>query len=218
MRSAFIVAAAAGFLISSTASAEVKVTMKEGLVSISAKNATVTQILSEWARVGQTRIINAERVTGGPLTLELTDVSELQALDVLLRGAGGYVIAGRAVPSANTSQFDRILIVPPSANVARPPAAAAAAAQPAFQPPRMIAPQLPADPDEPGPPPNAMSEPVRFPQVRPAGLAPPAMAPTTPPPDATPAWRTPSSPFGTARPGMVVPAPAPPQTQQADPQ
>ena len=30
------------------------------------------QILAEWARVGRTHVVNAERMTGGPLTLQLT--------------------------------------------------------------------------------------------------------------------------------------------------
>ena len=49
-----------------------------------AKDATVRQILAEWARVGQTKIVNVERIPGGPLTLELNNVPEAQALDILL--------------------------------------------------------------------------------------------------------------------------------------
>ena len=64
-------------------------------MSLSAKNATVGQILAEWAKVGQTKIVNAERVGGGPMTLELTDVPEAEALEILLRSAGGYVLAPR---------------------------------------------------------------------------------------------------------------------------
>ena len=55
----------------STASADVQLTMQNGRVSIVAKDATVRQILTEWARVGQTKIVNVERVPGGPMTLEL---------------------------------------------------------------------------------------------------------------------------------------------------
>ena len=61
--------------------------MQNGRVSLVAKDATVRQILAEWARVGQTKIVNVERVPGGPVTLELTNVPEAQALDVLLRVA-----------------------------------------------------------------------------------------------------------------------------------
>ena len=49
-------------LVAMPASAEVQVAMKNGKVSIVAKDATLRQILTEWARVGQTRIVNIERV------------------------------------------------------------------------------------------------------------------------------------------------------------
>src|ERR1019366_9231772 len=88
-----VIGAAAWLLASSTAFAEVKVTMQNGRVSVVAKDATLRQILTEWARVGQTRIINVERIPGGPLSIELTDVPEAQALDVLLRSLSGYMAA-----------------------------------------------------------------------------------------------------------------------------
>jgi hypothetical protein len=37
----------------------------DGRVSIVAKDATVRQILTEWARVGRTKIVNVERIPGG---------------------------------------------------------------------------------------------------------------------------------------------------------
>jgi hypothetical protein len=71
-------------LIASTAFAEVKVSMQDGRVSIVAKDATLRQILTEWASVGQTKIVNVERIPGGPMTIELTNMPEQQALDLLL--------------------------------------------------------------------------------------------------------------------------------------
>ena len=66
----------------STASADVQVTMKDGRVSIVAKDATVRQILIEWARVGQTKIVNVERVPGGPVTQRtLTPVKRARPID-----------------------------------------------------------------------------------------------------------------------------------------
>jgi hypothetical protein len=114
----------------STASADVRLTMQNGRVSIVAKDATVRQILMEWARVGQTKIVNVERVPGGPMTLELTNVPEAQALDVLLRSLSGYIAAPRAVEAANLSRFDRIILMPTLA-AARPPTPASPA--PVFQ-------------------------------------------------------------------------------------
>src|ERR1700712_6067597 len=91
----------------STASADVHLTMQNGRVSLVAKDATVRQILTEWARVGQTKIVNMERVPGGPVTLELTNMPEAQALEILLRSLSGYITAPRPVDVANLSHFDR---------------------------------------------------------------------------------------------------------------
>ena len=85
-------------------SAEVQLTMSAGRVTLSAKNATVGQILAEWAKVGQTKIVNAERVPGGPMTLELANVPEVQALEILLRSAGGYVLAPRHADPGNSGE------------------------------------------------------------------------------------------------------------------
>ena len=41
-----------------TASADVQLTIQNGRVSLVAKDATVRQILTEWARVGDTKIVN----------------------------------------------------------------------------------------------------------------------------------------------------------------
>ncbi len=45
--------------------------VQNGLVSLDAQDVTVRQILTEWARVGKTRIINVERITGGPDHIEV---------------------------------------------------------------------------------------------------------------------------------------------------
>ena len=92
---------AACMLAASTASADVRLTMQNGHVTLVAKDATVRQILAEWARVGQTKIVNMERIPGGPITLELTNVPEAQALEILLRSLSGYITAPRPVDAAN---------------------------------------------------------------------------------------------------------------------
>src|SRR2546423_5090935 len=99
-------------LTASAASADVQVLLNNGHVSIVAKDATVRQILAEWARVGQTKIVNLDRIPGGPVTLELIDVTEAKALDVLLRSLSGYIAAPRATDVANLSHYDRIVVIP----------------------------------------------------------------------------------------------------------
>jgi hypothetical protein len=119
-------------LTASAASAQVQLSLRDGRVTVVATNATVRQILAEWARIGQTKIVNAERIPGGPLTLQLTDVSEQEALDILLRSVTGYMAAPRPVAVSTLSQYDRILVLPTAAT-ARPPVSAAPA--PVFQQP-----------------------------------------------------------------------------------
>src|SRR5437773_353951 len=98
--------AAAWLLAGSVASAEVQLSLQDGRVTLVAKDATVRQILTEWARIGQTTIVNVDRIPGGPVTLELSNVPEQQALDVLLRSLSGYLAAPRPAAAANLSRFD----------------------------------------------------------------------------------------------------------------
>ena len=93
------------------AAGELRLSMGNGRVTLIAKDVTVREILNEWARVGQTRIVNGEKLTGGPVTLELTDVPEAQALDAVLRSAAGYVMAPRLAGSPGSSRYDRIMIL-----------------------------------------------------------------------------------------------------------
>jgi hypothetical protein len=148
----------------SAASADVRLTMQDGRVSIVAKDATVRQILAEWARVGHTTIVNLDRIPGGPVTLELTDVTEAKALEVLLRSLSGYIAAPRATAVASLSHYDRIVVIPtlaserPAVAPAPPPqraAAAAAVAAPqaeAFQPAPAVTPPVEAAQDTEAPP------------------------------------------------------------------
>src|SRR5436190_717723 len=132
-------------LTASVSSADVQLQLHDGRVSIVAKDATVRQILTEWARVGQTKVVNVERIPGGPVTLELSNMPEAQALDVLLRSVSGYMAAPRGASAANLSMFDRIIVMP---TVAAPrPAASAAAPAPAFQQPQFTPAAPPPDDD-----------------------------------------------------------------------
>jgi hypothetical protein len=236
MRITAFVGIALALLTASPASAEIRLAISEGRVTLSARDATVRQILAEWARVGQTKIVNGERVPGGPVTLELTNVPEQQALEVLLRSASGYLAAPRAAAVANASLFDRILIMPTGSQ----PRAAASAAPATFpqpqQPPPFGQPQFPQsqvrpqfpiedqDSDEPAPPvpPNAPGPNPRggvfptFPQPQVVPQPDPDGAPAQP--NGPVSYPTPTAPVGVARPGMVVqPPPQPGQPGQLPP-
>lgn len=117
MNARFLAAAALGALVagaSPAAAGDVSLTVADGRVTIVARNATPRQILEAWARQGHTRIVNVERVSGGPTTLIITNEPESKALATLLRTVAGYIAAPRRAAMANASQYDRILILPTS--------------------------------------------------------------------------------------------------------
>lgn len=206
-----VVALTLGCAVASSA-ADVQVSVHDGHVTIVARDATVRQILTEWARVGQIKVVNLERVPGGPMTLELTNVPEAKALDTILRSISGYIAAPRAVAVANASNFDRIVVMP---TLATPrPTAMAAAPPPTFTP---VAPPTDDDVDDERPAP-----PVGGPTPNPRG----PVFNTFPQPQvvnpqqAMPyqqegALPTGTTPTGVAVPGMVV---APPQQPGQMPQ
>ena len=221
------------FLTASAASAQVQLSLRDGRVTVVATNATVRQILAEWARVGQTKIVNAERIPGGPLTLQLTNVSEQEALDILLRSVTGYMAAPRAVAVANLSRYDRILVLPTAATMRAPVSAAPA---PVFQQ-RPVEPRIDDDSDNqpsipPSPrgplfptftqPPQGTAQPGGV-TATPGVVQPPIIIEqdgnvTTVPPVEAPAadpgtYAAPNagSAIGTPRPGMIVQPPAPPR-------
>jgi len=219
----------------STASADVHVAIANGRVTVVAKDATLRQILAEWARVGQVKIVNLERVPGGPITLELPNMPEAQALEILLRSISGYIAAPREVAETNASQFDRIVVMP---TLATPrPAPSAVAQQPVFSPPMPVAgpPDDDVDDERPAPPVgaagampprgpvfnpfpqpqvvNPQQQPNGYPQMPPGmGQPPAAQQPVNPgAPGAPPGG-------GVAVPGMIVaPAPQPGQIVQPPP-
>jgi hypothetical protein len=226
--------ASACITAASPASAQVSLTIDDGYVTLSAKDATIRQILAEWERVGQTKVVNGDRITGTPLTLQLIKVPEAEALEILLRSVSGYLAAPRAVEIGNASRFDRILVMPTSS----PPRAAASSSgtggpvAPPFQPPQM-AEDVDVEDQVMQPPPGGVpSRGPIFPQfpntagqppVRPAGQAPSSPFPTqAPPPFPMPAGAMPGftppngmpggMPVGVSTPGMMV---APPQQPQS---
>ncbi|MEQ1898274.1 MAG: hypothetical protein ABL971_12885 [Vicinamibacterales bacterium] len=134
---------------------QVALSMRDGLVTMDARNATVRQILSEWAKVGRVAVVNGETVTGPPVTLQLASLPEQQALDIILRGVAGYMVvarAGGAPLEASLARFDRVLILPASA-VPPAPAAGTRTAQaprPGAPAPVAVPPPYPVDDFEPG--------------------------------------------------------------------
>jgi hypothetical protein len=113
-------------LVAGPASAgELRLEISGGLVTLVATDTPLRQILAEWERVGGTRIVNAERVAGPPMTIQLPGVPEQEALAVLLRSAAGYLAAPRRAGGAGASVYESVLILATSTPPAAVPAAAA---------------------------------------------------------------------------------------------
>jgi hypothetical protein len=203
-----------------------------GRVTLHAQNVPVRTILAEWARLGGATIVNGEGMSGPPLTLELEGVPERDALNIVLRGASGYLLAARGPDRSGVSMFDRIVILPTSAAPRAPQAASAPVGGPPLTggpaggarplPLRPIDTQnsgAAADDDEDGVP-VGRPVPIQRPTPNPAGMPanpPPTINDESDTPDATTppgVVVTPSNPFGlppgsSTRPGVIAPAPTP---------
>jgi hypothetical protein len=201
LRCAFVAALALGLAAPANAG-DLKLTIENGRVTLIAQDVPLRQILQEWARIGNTKIVNADKVVGAPITLELINVPERQALDTVLRSTAGYLAAPRPVGVMGASVYDRIMILPTS----RPPAAVASAAPPAFQP-RQQPPMEPAEDEDdpvnmpfasPNMPPNGTPNvapvpgqaPPMHPNGEPGTVPPPVL--TSPKPGALPQPATPN--------------------------
>jgi len=215
-----IVAAMA--LAGTPASAQVRISLADGLVTVSAKDATIRQILTEWARVGQTRIVNLDRLSGAPMSLELTDVPEAQALETVLRSVSGYLAAPRSPELPNASRYDRIFLLASSTATAGRPVASTPPPAPTFAPPPFDDEQADRD-DEAARPPAAQQNqnvPIRgpafatFPQPQPSQQPQTPQQPQGPSPFAAPPFG--AAPPGVSTPGMVVPAPQPAAPRNTD--
>jgi hypothetical protein len=185
----------------SATAGELKLTIANGRATLIAQDVTARVILTEWARLGGTTIVNGDKVLGPLLTVTMIDRPEREVLDVVLRSVSGYVAAPRAEFVANLSIFDRIMILPTSVAPAYTPIVQTT---PSFTRPN---PALIVEDDP--------VEPIGTPQgILPPGVAPQTMqTPGMPnPPPARPGMPT-NQPLTADRPGMLPP----PQTPPANP-
>lgn len=219
----------------------IEIEFSAGRVTLSAQNASARVILSEWARLGGATIVNGEQVAGPAMTLELVDMPERQALDIILRDASGYVLAPRRADTGGDSAFDRVVILAASAGPTNPPPApvAAVAPRPTLRRPPVLVGQPPANPDgliggggfdpfggQGGgvPDPQPLGNPTAIPQPL-VGRDPGSLLDPNDPTGAgllqeesapSGVAPTPSNPFGiplgsSSTPGVVTPAPEPQQ-------
>ena len=215
LRVAILVAAVC--MPASVSAGELVLSFKDGRVTLKATDASLRQILNEWARLGQTRMTGLEKLTGSPLTLELVDVPEKQALEILLRSVAGYIAAPRAVmASASVSGFDRLALLPTSVAAAAPMVGPRPAAftppPPTFPDPTQLANEEPDPNDSPNPP----GIPVFSPNIEPVN---PVAAPGGPGVQSVPLGQSPVRPYQSPN-DPNTPPPGPvngPEVQPAGP-
>ena len=106
--------------LSASASGQVDVSLRDGRVTLTARNATIKEILDAWSLSGRTIVVNADRIGGPPLSLQFVDVPEEQALDALLRTVSGYLAVPRSERRGDQSRFGRIVILPSSIGTRAP--------------------------------------------------------------------------------------------------
>jgi hypothetical protein len=183
-----------GFVLPASAG-ELKLTIADGRATLIAQDVPLRQILAEWARIGKTHIVNGDKLTGPPITLQLIDRPEREVLEVLLRSASGYIAAQREVTLAGASVFSSVMILPTS----RGPVGVASTAPPSqFPNPRLNQQPVPM-------PVMEDDDPVEAQPVNPPGVQPNFPPGVFPQPGEQP------QPVLTApRPGMLPP---PPTTQ-----
>jgi hypothetical protein len=186
---------------------EIALSLDEGRVSLVARDASVGEVLAEWARLGDTLVLNADKLANERVTLTLEQVPEARALETLLRAATGYVAAPRPAGVPGASRFDRILIFVSESAPAR-------ASAPPTPNPSPITRQVPSTSAirPPGGQPAGGPPGVQIPQLVPP--APPLAPPVPAPMQGNPFLRPPSpdseTPQTAPRPGIIMPSPQTP--------
>jgi hypothetical protein len=89
-------------------------------VTLHAQDAPIPEVLAEWGRIGGITVVNAGPLAGRTVTLDLTDVPERRALDLVLRGVAGYLLAQRAEGAPGKSAFGRLIVLPTSSAPVNP--------------------------------------------------------------------------------------------------
>jgi hypothetical protein len=110
-----VVALSASSVAAQVATPGVSLVIRDGKVTLKAEQASLRQILAEWERQGQVKVVGADKLAGAPVTLTLVDVPEKQALEIVMRGVPGYMAVDRVAQAeaapAGPSRYDRVVVM-----------------------------------------------------------------------------------------------------------
>lgn len=196
MRNVLIAAVAAVTLVSQVsgqsqtpASPKVQLTFEgAGIVSLTASDATVRDILAEWTRKSGTPFVGAERLPATPVTLQFDHRPEAEVIASLLRNASGYVIGPRTEGSTGASAIEVVYVLATSTATT----GGYSAPPPAYTPPQVSTPGSPAS------------------EIPPVGTGPGGQPPAQPQTDTPPPAPRPAGVSGVAVPVVVLPVTTPP--------
>jgi len=91
-----------------------------GFATLTAQNVTVAEVFAEWARVGGSKITNAERLPRNPISVQFVNTPEAKLVEALVlrlskaQGAGFIVAPRLADAPATPSRLQTINIMPSS--------------------------------------------------------------------------------------------------------
>ena len=85
-----------------------------GNVTVVAQNVTIAEILAEWSRQGGTAMVNANRLSGPPVSRYHLNEPEVDVISSLLRQAAGYIVTPRRQGVPGASRFEVVQITPTS--------------------------------------------------------------------------------------------------------
>ena len=83
----------------------------DGLVTLDAQGVTVGEILARWTNATGAALVNADKLASAPITLQFTNIPERQALTMVLRSAGGYILVGRPDAADPVERIARVIII-----------------------------------------------------------------------------------------------------------
>ena len=103
--------------LSQTATAQrLTLRLDDGAVTLHAANVTVDEILARWSKTTGLKVISQNgHGSDVPVTLDLSGVTEREALRLVLRDLSGYIMGERRDPQTGAVRIDRLVILPDSA-------------------------------------------------------------------------------------------------------